>query len=107
MQLMPSTAKWIYENIFEDKYSDEKIENKETNIELGCYYLSYLFNKFDNIVYVLCAYNAGETTVRNWIVNYSNNNTILTENNIPYKETKQYVKNILNNLKVYSLKLKQ
>ena len=107
MQLMPSTAKWIYSNIFNDEFSLEKLKQEDINIELGCYYLNYLNNKFDNIIYVLCAYNAGETTVRGWLADYSLNGQKLTENNIPYTETKKYVKSILNNLKVYSLKLKQ
>ena len=107
MQLMPSTAKWIYNTIYEDEFNIEKLYNEEINIELGTFYLNYLFNKFDNIIYVLCAYNAGETTVRNWQLDFSYNNIKLTENNIPYLETKKYVRNILNNLKVYSLKLKQ
>ena len=107
MQLMPSTAKWIYSNIYDNDFNEEKLFNEKINIELGTYYLNYLNNKFDNLIYVLCAYNAGETTVRSWIADFSYNNKQLNENNIPYPETKKYVKNILNNLKVYSLKIKQ
>ena len=107
MQLMPSTAKWIYNIIYEDEFDVSKLKDEKINIKLGCYYLNYLNNKFDNLVYVLCAYNAGETTVRNWITEFSLNNTQLTTNNIPYKETRNYVNKILNYIKVYSIKLNQ
>ena len=107
MQLIPSTAKWIYCNIYENEFSVELLQDEKINIELGCYYLNYLQNKFDSIIYVLCAYNAGETTVRNWIMEFNQNGQTLNENNIPYQETKKYVRNVLNYLKVYSLKLKQ
>ena len=45
------------------------------------------------------AYNAGLGTVNNWITNN------ITLKNIPYKETKNYVKKINFNIKIYNLKL--
>ena len=52
------------------------------NIELGCAYLRYLSDKFDNLDDVICAYNAGETIVKKW----------KKENaGIVYKETKNYL----------------
>ena len=67
MQLMESTAKYIADiykiNISEKEY----LFNSSVNIELGCAYLSYLFEKFGNFEFVICAYNAGEGRVAKWI----------------------------------------
>ena len=68
----------------------------QINIKYGCFYLRYLLNKFNNETYTLCAYNAGETVVRNWI-NSQNEFTIL------YPETENYVKKVQNAKKVYKV----
>ena len=45
----------------------ENLYDPETNILYGCFYLDYLFDKFENAKVVICAYNAGESKVRDWI----------------------------------------
>ena len=57
--------------------------------------------KYGNIPIALTAYNAGIGTVDNWI-----EKGIIKENgedieNIPYKETNQYVRKILRSYKIY------
>jgi soluble lytic murein transglycosylase len=67
MQLLPSTAEEIAVKLNKD-FSENDLCNPETNIEFGCYYLSYLFDYFNgNIINVLSAYNWGLNNVRNWI----------------------------------------
>lgn len=104
MQLIPQTAEWVYSQIYSNEFSTELLYNPQINIELGCFYLNYLSNKFENIECVLCAYNAGETVVREWLRNseYSSDGIKLTK--IPYTETNNYVKKIKNYIKVYSFK---
>ncbi len=94
MQLMPSTAKWLV-----DKYKleadPEMLFDADTNILLGCQYLSYLNSRFDNDKsLVLAAYNGGEGNVKKWLSNelYSPDGKTLT--NIPYKETANYVEKV-------------
>ncbi len=84
MQLMPSTARFCADVIGE-KFDDNDIFDPEVNIRLGCYYLSYLKQRFDGD-YVYAAYNAGEGKVRLW----------LNENidGFPIKETADYVKRV-------------
>ena len=41
MQLMPSTAKWVSDELGID-YSEEKLVDPKVNIKLGSYYLSHL-----------------------------------------------------------------
>ena len=95
MQIMPTTAKWIAGELNEI-YELKKLYMPQINIKYGCFYLRYLLNKFENETYTLCAYNAGETVVRNWI-NSQNEFTIL------YPETENYVKKVQNAKKVYKV----
>ena len=97
MQLLPTTAKWIASEFNDDFFEDDLLDAK-TNIKFGCFYLSYLFKKFENQDIVVCAYNAGETIVKSWLDENGN----LDENLIDFKETKNYLKKVKAFKKVYS-----
>ena len=62
----------------------------ETNIKYGCFYLRYLFDKFKDKRVVVCAYNAGETVVKNWL----DEGGKIIEEKISFKETKNYLKKV-------------
>ena len=81
--------------------SENDLFNPKINIEIGCMYLRYLINKFSIVDTALASYNAGETRVRVWLSdsNYSQDSKTLY--NIPYKETKNYVKKVNNNINYY------
>lgn len=104
MQIKVSTAEYLndYYNLELLTIDEEYLKNPYNNIYFGCLYISYLMKKFENINTVLASYNAGETRVRIWLrdENYSTDGKIL--NNIPYEETKNYVKKVNNDLKFYS-----
>ena len=113
MQLMPSTAKFAFEKLYGQEIEISQLyAGKENgilfdpakNIEIGTFYLSYLFKKFNNLQLVICAYNAGEGKVRNWLSDerYSKDGQSLYK--IPYKETSLYLEKVLRNLKVYEKK---
>jgi soluble lytic murein transglycosylase len=88
MQLLPSTYAWV-DGQLKRAETDADIFDPDINIEYGCYYLAYLFAKYDSEVYVLACYNAGESVVASW----ANGGELLVEN-IPYAETKNYIKKI-------------
>ena len=96
MQIIPSTAKWIAEELRLD-YSSLNMYNPETNIQFGCFYLNYLFERFDNMGAVICAYNAGETVVKSWLDESGN----IDESKISYPETKNYYKRVLSYYNIY------
>lgn len=94
MQLMPKTAEAVcrLNNI---EYSYDRLFDAEYNIRIGCLYLRYLLNKFD-LEWAIVAYNAGETVVSEWLeggLNFAE---------IPYKESRNYLKKVLHYYKFYS-----
>lgn len=97
MQLLPSTAKWIADELGEI-FDNNNLFDPETNIKYGCFYLRYLMDKFYDINTVICAYNAGEGVVRAWL----DNDGVLDESKITYLETKNYLKKVKNYINIYS-----
>ncbi len=92
MQLMPTTYQWVKSTL---NLSDD-IFDVDANIEAGCFYLSYLINKYENVPYALACYNAGEGVVRQWASPYD-----FDMSKIQYPETKQYVIKVLRLKKLY------
>ncbi len=95
MQIMPKTGAWIAEKLEMNEYSEELLKDPETNIRMGCWYLSYLLKRYDNNrVHALAAYNAGPGNVSKWLEDpaYTQDGQ-LTE--IPFDETAAYVKKVL------------
>jgi len=107
MQITPSTGKWGAEKIGIKNYNEYMLYDIETNIRIGCWYLDNLKQEFNSeeseagIVLMLAAYNGGSGNVRKWLGNkkYSQTGTALDE--IPFKETREYVNKVLWNQKVY------
>ena len=100
MQLLPSTAKWIAEEVG-DEFDYNQLFVVEKNIEYGCFYLDYLFDKFGDIDIVVCAYNAGETKVRDWILD-----GVLVKEKIDYEETREYLRKVKRFYGIYKNKEK-
>ncbi len=77
-----------------DSYEKGMMYDPSTNIRYGTYYLSYLYKYFGDWDTVFAAYNAGMGTVSGWLSDpqYTNEEGKLV--NIPYEETKNYVKKI-------------
>ena len=79
----------------------EELSKIENNINIGTNYLSILLEKYKSKEVALAAYNAGIGTVDNWI----EKNIIKADGtdieNIPYKETNNYVRKILRDYKIY------
>ena len=101
MQIMPDTAKYVSDLFFAGETFD--LKNERENILIGVTYLLYLFKKFEDKKTALCAYNAGEGRVFDWLqnINYSSDGKSIDK--IPYKETSSYVKKVIFYEKVYNL----
>lgn len=99
-QLMQSTANFIEK----DTISKETLLNPKDNIRIGLNYFNYLVNLFNGNEYLaILAYNAGPGNIKKWL---SDSNIVSDEievfvENIPYLETKNYIKKILSSYWVY------
>lgn len=73
----------------------------EVNLAIGVHHLYSLMKKSKNVVNTLASYNAGPTKVRKWKQRYSDRDPLIFIENIPYDETRTYVKLILRNYFYY------
>lgn len=108
MQIMEETAKDVVNKYgvevdLESSMVDtrEEIANVQNNINIGTKYLSILLNKYKNKEVAVAAYNAGIGTVDGWIEKGIIKADGTDIENIPYKETNNYVRKILKNYEVY------
>ena len=101
---MEETAKDLMKRV-NLKIADEELKNKlydvDININLGTKYLSILLERYENIEIAVTAYNAGIGTVDNWIEKGIIKSDGSNIENIPYKETNNYVRKILRDYKIY------
>lgn len=103
MQLMPFTAIEV-----DSEIQRTEIPVIENNLRLGVRYFLKLLNRFrGNIALALAAYNAGPNAVDRWL-NHETAKKGLLEfiENIPYRETREYVSTILRNYYWYTYLIK-
>ncbi|MCK4911991.1 MAG: transglycosylase SLT domain-containing protein [Thermodesulfovibrionales bacterium] len=95
MQLMPSTARRTARAAGISLENEGELFLADMNIRIGTHYFSGLVNGFGSVTPGIAAYNAGERVVRQWLDNggYSSYDEFVED--IPYKETREYVKRIM------------
>ena len=93
MQLTDDTALWIADKMGIE-FDINIIENPQMNIEMGCYYLEYLSGLYSDTDVVLACYNAGMGNVKKWLSDKNFSSDGKTLENIPFPETKNYVKKV-------------
>ncbi len=102
MQVMPATAKWTAKKIGMDGFTADQINNRETNIAIGTGYLKLVLDDFNgSMPMAAAAYNAGPSRHRAWR-NGSVMEAAAWAQNIPFAETRDYVKKVLANTTVYA-----
>jgi soluble lytic murein transglycosylase len=101
MQLMPATAKWTAKKIGLT-YSPSLVTERDANIKLGTSYLKLVLDDFaGSQALAAAAYNAGPGRPRRWREGPPTEAAIWAEN-IPFGETRDYVKKVLSNATVYA-----
>ncbi len=91
MQITDETGKDCARRLDISRYSDDALFDPEINIEIGCYYLKGLLDKYDNVNNALAAYNGGPGNVDKWLLDPNCVDGGGTLVNIPFRETKNYV----------------
>ncbi|MFN9281650.1 MAG: transglycosylase SLT domain-containing protein [Betaproteobacteria bacterium] len=101
MQLMPATARWTARKIGLD-FKPEMINDREVNLRLGTAYLKLVLDDFGgSAAMAAAAYNAGPSRPRRWREGPPMEVAAWAEN-IPFTETRDYVKKVLSNATVYA-----
>ena len=102
MQLMPATAKWVAHRMGMQDYSWARVTDTGVNAALGTYYLRHVLDDLDgNPVLAAAAYNAGPGRARKWRDARPLEGAIYAET-IPFNETRDYVKKVMNNTMYYA-----
>ena len=102
MQLLSTTATRIAKQLGLQPPSNEKLFDPELNVVLGTHYLKNLMRRYSNNWFkAIAAYNAGEAAVDRWEKDIVTDDIEEFVERIPYLETRQYVKLVLRNHRIY------
>jgi len=102
MQVMPATAKWTAKKIGLAGFSPEQLSDKDTNVTIGTGYLKLVLDDFGgSMPMAAAAYNAGPGRPRKWREGPMLEGAIWAEN-VPFQETRDYVKKVLSNTTNYA-----
>lgn len=101
MQLMPGTAKeislWLGES-----FESIDLKKPEDNIRYGTWYLAALNKEFSgNRILALAAYNAGSGRINGWLKAFPGDPSTYDVEDIPFKETREYVLKVLDSYEKY------
>ena len=102
MQVMPATARWTAKKIGLGNFTIEQLNDRETNIAIGTGYLKLVLDDFaGSMPMAAAAYNAGPSRPRAW-----RNGPVIEgaawAENVPFTETRDYVKKVLSNTTNYA-----
>jgi soluble lytic murein transglycosylase len=101
MQVMPGTAAWTARKLQID-YHPDRITDRMTNLRIGAGYLKLLVDDFQGAqALAAAAYNAGPNRPRRWREGPRIDAAVWVEN-VPFNETRDYVKKVLANAVVYA-----
>jgi soluble lytic murein transglycosylase len=111
MQIMPGTAKLVARNL-KTTYSKNLLKGDPNyNIKLGTYYFNSLLEDYDGVFpFAIGAYNAGPNRIKSWVKRYGDPNKgeinfIDWIELIRFKETRNYVQRVIENINVYKYTL--
>ena len=101
MQVMPATARWTARKVGLD-YSAERMHDRDFNLRIGTQYLKLVLDRFDGAqALAAAAYNAGPGRPARWRDGPVLDAAIWAEN-IPFNETRDYVRKVLIGGAVYA-----
>ncbi|MBL4719874.1 MAG: lytic transglycosylase domain-containing protein [Alphaproteobacteria bacterium] len=113
MQLMPATARGVARSLKIRHSTRLLTADPRHNVNLGASYINGLLRDFDgSLVLALAAYNAGPHRVRRWLREngdprrFDMPDAIDWIEQIPFKETRNYVQRVLENLPLYHHRLR-
>ncbi len=103
MQLMPATAEVTARSVGIALNGSQQVLRPETNVKLGARYLAQMYQTFGfHRALATASYNAGPGRVRAWLRLRPASPIDVWIELIPFKETRQYVQNVLLYSHIYS-----
>ena len=118
-QIMPPTGRDIANRLKIQPYNTEMLFRPELNVKMGTWYLGGLASRFNDrvrealtsedpsehsdVVKILAlgGYNAGESRVRGWVEEFGIHDIDEFVENIPFSETKGYIKKVCDSYEMY------
>lgn len=102
MQVMPATAKWTAKKAGMADFSVSQLTDRDVNLRIGTRYLKLVLDDFEgSMAMAAAAYNAGPGRPRRWRDGPALDAAVWAEN-IPFNETRDYVKRVLSNTTIYA-----
>jgi soluble lytic murein transglycosylase len=102
MQVMPATASWTARKLGMNSFRPELLHDRDTNIAIGTGYLKLVLDDFSgSLPMAAAAYNAGPSRPRAWRNGPVMEGAAWAEN-VPFQETRDYVKKVLANTTFYA-----
>lgn len=101
MQIIPPTGSAIAEKLAEPRPNPADLFAPDLNIRYGAWYLSQLMKRFGHPALAAAAYNAGPRATVRWAQEKGSLPLDLFVEEIPFRETRGYVKQVLADLYLY------
>lgn len=106
MQLMPATGRAVAKEIRLPYSGLQTLTNPQNNIRLGTSYLGQMAERYSgNSVLATAAYNAGPHRVDRWLPDSGAIDARVWIENIPFNETRKYVKRVLSAQAIFHWRL--
>ena len=108
MQIMPSTGRAVMRTIGRTLRNGNQLLVPDLNVRLGTRYIHSLLSKMDgHFVLAAASYNAGPHRVGGWLPEDGEVEAAVWIDNIPFTETRRYVRRVLAYRAVYEHRLGQ
>ena len=101
MQVIPPTARAIAKKLAEPEPAPAELFSPSLSIRYGSWYLSQLMKRFAHPALAAAAYNAGPDSAVKWMKDKGTLPLDLFVEEIPFRETRGYVKQVLADLYLY------
>ena len=106
MQLMPQTARQVAASLRIKRPKQRDLLKSNINIKLGVRYLRKLKERFNNnAILATASYNAGPWRVESWLPQEEAQSADLWIENVPFTETRKYLKRVLTYTIIYEQRL--
>jgi soluble lytic murein transglycosylase len=96
MQILPETAYYLAKLSGGKRFTAADLATPAINVAYGSYYLRYLLDHYGgDEMLAVAAYNGGLANVDRWVAKAREEGTTLTIDGIPFPETREYVRRVM------------